>query len=109
MIFPKGLNPTNGSWCLVTTRLGQMAHSGLRVLMMDDDAYFLGRLPADGCLSILKEKATAGEAVPDELEAIKDRLVRKMSWSTAACKYSWRSVMNKEKRGLTIQFWRIRI
>ncbi|CDP20975.1 unnamed protein product [Coffea canephora] len=56
----KGLNPTNGSWCLVTTRPGPVAQCVSRVLMMENEAYRLGRLPDDLCWSILKEKVVGG-------------------------------------------------
>ncbi|CDP21941.1 unnamed protein product [Coffea canephora] len=53
----KGLNPTNVSWCLVTTRLGPLAHSVSRVLrMMENECFPLGKLPDDHCWSIVKEK-----------------------------------------------------
>ncbi|XP_071934313.1 putative disease resistance protein RGA3 [Coffea arabica] len=74
----KGLNPTNGSWCLVTTRLGPVAHSVSRVLMMENElVYALGRLPDDLCWSILKEKVVGGGEVPYELEAIKERVIKR--------------------------------
>nr|XP_027082316.1 putative disease resistance protein RGA3 [Coffea arabica] len=41
----KGLNPTNGSWCLVTTRPGPVAQCVSRVFMMENEAYRLGKLP----------------------------------------------------------------
>ncbi|CDP19738.1 unnamed protein product [Coffea canephora] len=63
----KGLHPTNGSWCLVTTRLR----------MMENEAYPLGKLPDDLCWSILKEKVVGGEEEPDELKAIKERVIKR--------------------------------
>ncbi|CDP21239.1 unnamed protein product [Coffea canephora] len=74
----KGLNPTNGSWCLVTTRLGPVAHSVSRVLrMMENEPYPLGKLPDDHCWSIVKEKVVGDEEEPDELKAIKERVIKK--------------------------------
>nr|XP_027066682.1 putative disease resistance protein RGA3 [Coffea arabica] len=73
----KGLNPTDGSWCLVTTRIGQLADIVLKVLRMDDEAYALGRLPDDLCWSILKEKVVGREEEPDELKAIKERVIKR--------------------------------
>ncbi|XP_027081611.1 putative disease resistance protein RGA3 [Coffea arabica] len=74
----KGLNPTNGSWCLVTTRLGPVAHSVSRVLgMMENEPYPLGKLPDDHCWSIVKEKVVGGEEEPDELKAIKKRIIKR--------------------------------
>ncbi|CDP21466.1 unnamed protein product [Coffea canephora] len=73
----KGLNPTNGSWCLVTTRLGPVAHSVSRVLMMENEPYALKGLPDDHCWSIVKEKVVGREEEPDELKAIKDRVIKR--------------------------------
>ncbi|XP_027081643.1 putative disease resistance protein RGA3 [Coffea arabica] len=74
----KGLNPTNGSWCLVTTRLGPVAHSVSRVLrMMENEAYPLGKLPDDHCWSIVKEKVVGEGEEPDELKAIKERVIER--------------------------------
>ncbi|CDP19918.1 unnamed protein product [Coffea canephora] len=74
----KGLNPTNVSWCLVTTRLGPVAHSVSRVLrMMENERYPLGKLPDDHCWSIIKEKVVGGEEEPDELKAIKERVIKR--------------------------------
>ncbi|CDP16762.1 unnamed protein product [Coffea canephora] len=74
----KGLNPTNGSWCLVTTRLGPVAHSVSTVLrMMENEAYPLGKLPDDHCWSIVKEKVVGEEEEPDELKAIKERVIER--------------------------------
>nr|XP_027076010.1 putative disease resistance protein RGA3 isoform X2 [Coffea arabica] len=73
----RGLNPTNGSWCLVTTRIGQVADIVSGALMMDDEAYALGRLPDNLCWSILKEKVVGGGEVPYELKAIKERIIKR--------------------------------
>ncbi|CDP21623.1 unnamed protein product [Coffea canephora] len=73
----KGLNPTNGSWCLVTTRLGPVAHSVSRVLMMENEPYALKGLPDDHCWSIVKEKVVGREEEPDELKAIKERVIKR--------------------------------
>ncbi|XP_027076000.1 putative disease resistance protein RGA3 [Coffea arabica] len=73
----KGLNPTDGSWCLVTTRLNQVADTVSKVLRMDDECYSLGKLPDDHCWSILKEKVVVGEEDPDELKAIKERVIKR--------------------------------
>ncbi|CDP19736.1 unnamed protein product [Coffea canephora] len=74
----KGLNPTIGSWCLVTTRLGPVAHSVSRVLrMMENEPYPLGKLPDDHCWSIVKEKVVGDAEEPDELKAIKERVIKR--------------------------------
>ncbi|CDP21274.1 unnamed protein product [Coffea canephora] len=74
----KGLNPTNGSWCLVTTRPGPVAQCVSRVLrMMENESYRLGKLPDDHCWSIVKEKVVGGEEEPDVLKAIKERVIER--------------------------------
>ncbi|XP_071939889.1 putative disease resistance protein RGA3 [Coffea arabica] len=44
---------------------------------MNDGPYILGRLADDECWSILKEKAIRGEGVPKELEALKEKILRR--------------------------------
>ncbi|XP_027076464.1 putative disease resistance protein RGA3 [Coffea arabica] len=73
----KGLNPTNGSWCLVTTRVVPVAHSVSRVLMMENESYPLGKLPDYHCWSIVKEKVLGGEEEPDELKAIQETVIKR--------------------------------
>ncbi|XP_071912863.1 putative disease resistance protein RGA3 [Coffea arabica] len=101
----KGLNPTNGSWCLVTTRLGPVAHSVSRVLrMMENEAYPLGKLPDDHCWSIIKEKVVGEGEEPDELKAIKERVIERCDGLPLAAsviggllslkrKEEWRSIL----------------
>ncbi|CDP21436.1 unnamed protein product [Coffea canephora] len=108
-----GLNPTNGSWCLVTTRLGPVAHSVSRVLrMMENEAYPLGKLPDDHCWSILKEKVVGGEEEPDELKAIKERVIKRCDGLPLAAsviggllslkrKEEWRSILEKRLSSLS--------
>nr|XP_027120469.1 putative disease resistance protein RGA3 [Coffea arabica] len=90
----KGLNPTNGSWCLVTTRLR----------MMENEAYPLRKLPDDHCWSILKEKVVGGEEETDELKAIKKRVIKRCDGLPLAAsviggllslkrKEEWRSIL----------------
>ncbi|CDP19480.1 unnamed protein product [Coffea canephora] len=99
-----GLNPTTGNWCLVTTRLGPVAHSVSRVLMMENEGYSLGRLPDDHCWSILKEKAVGGQEEPDVLKAIKERVIKRCDGLPLAAsviggllrlkrKEEWRSIL----------------
>ncbi|CDP21706.1 unnamed protein product [Coffea canephora] len=74
----KGLNPTKGSWCLVTTRPGPVAQCVSRVLrMMEIESYPLGKLSDDHCWSIVKEKVVGGEEELDELKAIKERVIER--------------------------------
>ncbi|XP_027159078.1 putative disease resistance protein RGA3 [Coffea eugenioides] len=108
----KGLNPTDGSWCLVTTRIGQLADIVLKVLRMDDEAYALGRLPDDLCWSILKEKVVGGGEVPDELKAIKERVIKRCDGLPLAAsviggllslkrKEEWRSILENRLSSLS--------
>ncbi|XP_027082328.1 putative disease resistance protein RGA3 [Coffea arabica] len=109
----KGLNPINGSWCLVTTRLGPVAHSVSRVLMMETElVYALGRLPDDHCWSIIKEKVVGGEEEPDELKAIKERVIKRCDGLPLAAsviggllslkrKEEWRSILENRLSSLS--------
>ncbi|CDP19737.1 unnamed protein product [Coffea canephora] len=98
----KGLHPTNGSWCLVTTRLR----------MMENEAYPLGKLPDDLCWSILKEKVVGGGEVPDELKAIKERVIKRCDGLPLAAnviggllslkrKEEWRSILENRLSSLS--------
>ncbi|CDP19740.1 unnamed protein product [Coffea canephora] len=108
----KGLNPTNGSWCLVTTRLGLVAHSVSGALLMENEPYALGRLPDDHCWSILKEKAVRGQEEPDVLKAIKERVIKRCDGLPLAAsviggllrlkrKEEWRSILENRLLSLS--------
>ncbi|CDP21219.1 unnamed protein product [Coffea canephora] len=108
----KGLNPTNGTWCLVTTRLGLVAHSVSGALMMENEPYALGRLPDDHCWSILKEKAVGGQEEPDVLKAIKERVIKRCDGLPLAAsviggllrlkrKEEWRSILENRLLSLS--------
>ncbi|CDP21809.1 unnamed protein product, partial [Coffea canephora] len=71
-----GLNETKGSWCLLTTRLKPVADVVSTHLKMNSDPYFLGKLSREECWSIIKGKVmSAGEEVPEELEALKKQIL----------------------------------
>ncbi|XP_027158696.1 putative disease resistance protein RGA3 [Coffea eugenioides] len=108
----KGLNPTNGSWCLVTTRPGPVAQCVSRVFMMENEAYRLGKLPVDHCWSIVKEKAVRGGEVPDELQAIRERVIERYDGLPLAAsviggllslhrKEEWRSILENRLSSLS--------
>ncbi|CDP20557.1 unnamed protein product [Coffea canephora] len=108
----KGLNPTNGSWCLVTTRPGPVAQCVSRVFMMENEAYRLGKLPVDHCWSIVKEKAVRGGEVPDELQAIRERVIERCDGLPLAAsviggllslhrKEEWRSILDNRLSSLS--------
>ncbi|XP_071939493.1 putative disease resistance protein RGA3, partial [Coffea arabica] len=109
----KGLNPTNGSWCLVTSRLGPVAHSVSRVLRMENEPYPLGKLPDDHCWSIVKEKIVGDEEEPDELKAIKERVIERCDGIPLAAsviggllslkrKEEWRSILENRLSSLSV-------
>ncbi|XP_027158787.1 putative disease resistance protein RGA3 [Coffea eugenioides] len=108
----KGLNPTNGSWCLVTTRPGPVAQCVSRVFMMEKEAYRLGKLPVDHCWSIVKEKTVRGGEVPDELQAIRERVIERCDGLPLAAsviggllslhrKEEWRSILENRLLSLS--------
>ncbi|CDP20339.1 unnamed protein product [Coffea canephora] len=71
-----GLNETKGSWCLLTTRQVPVADVVSTHLKMNSGPYFLGKLSGDECWSIIKGKVmSAGEEVPEELEALKKQIL----------------------------------
>ncbi|CDP13076.1 unnamed protein product [Coffea canephora] len=71
-----GLNETKGSWCLLTTRSKLVADVVSTHLKMNSGPYFLGKLSSEECWSIIKGKVmSAGEEVPEELEALKKQIL----------------------------------
>ncbi|CDP11113.1 unnamed protein product [Coffea canephora] len=66
-----GIVTTNGSRCLVTTRLGQVA-----TIVSRHSPYLLGKLSDDDCWSILKEKAFSGGEVPEEFNLIRQQILK---------------------------------
>ncbi|CDP19917.1 unnamed protein product [Coffea canephora] len=68
----RGLNATNGNWCVVTTRKQQTAS-----IVATHDPYVLGKLSDDDCWSILTEKANAGGEIPEKLQVMKKEIIKK--------------------------------
>ncbi|XP_027118716.1 putative disease resistance protein RGA3 [Coffea arabica] len=68
----RGLNATNGNWCVVTTRKQQTAS-----ILATHDPYVLGKLSDDDCWSILTEKANAGGEIPEKLQVMKKEIIKK--------------------------------
>ncbi|XP_071906859.1 disease resistance protein RGA2-like [Coffea arabica] len=68
----RGLNATNGNWCVVTTRKQQTAS-----ILATHDPYVLGKLSDDDCWSILIEKANAGGEIPEQLQVMKKEIIKK--------------------------------
>ncbi|KAL3528468.1 hypothetical protein ACH5RR_007790 [Cinchona calisaya] len=102
-----GLIPTNGSKCLVTTRLKQVAD-----IVSEHSPYLLGRLSDDDCWSILKEKAIVGGEVPKELNVVRQKILRRCNGLPLAAsvlggllrikrKVEWLSIVEKSLLSLT--------
>ncbi|CDP21725.1 unnamed protein product [Coffea canephora] len=72
-----GLNAKKGSWCLVTTRLQEVAIILSRHPQINFARHELGKLRDNDCWSIIKKWATVGEEVPKELRTIKERVLRR--------------------------------
>ncbi|CDP19444.1 unnamed protein product [Coffea canephora] len=68
----RGLNATNGNWCVVTTRKQQTAS-----IVATHDPYVLGKLSDDDCWSILTEKANAGGEIPEQMQVMKKEIIKK--------------------------------
>ncbi|CDP17517.1 unnamed protein product [Coffea canephora] len=62
-----GLNAKKGSWCLVTTRLQEVATILSRHPQIKFTRHELGKLCDDDCWSIMKKWATVGEEVPEDI------------------------------------------
>ncbi|CDP21892.1 unnamed protein product [Coffea canephora] len=80
--------------------------------MMENEAYPLGKLPDDLCWSILKEKVVGGEEEPDELKAIKERVIKRCDGLPLAAsviggllslkrKEEWRSILENRLSSLS--------
>ncbi|XP_071924878.1 putative disease resistance protein RGA3 [Coffea arabica] len=63
-----GLNAKKGSWCLVTTRLQEVATILSRHAQIKFTRHELGKLCNDDCWSIMKKWANVGEEVPEDIK-----------------------------------------
>nr|XP_027072810.1 putative disease resistance protein RGA3 isoform X2 [Coffea arabica] len=81
-----GLNAKKGSWCLVTTRLQEVASILSRHPQINFTRHELGKLCNDDCWSIMKKWATVGEEIPKELEDIRERVLRRCDGLPLAAK-----------------------
>ncbi|XP_071935671.1 putative disease resistance protein RGA3 [Coffea arabica] len=68
----RGLNATNGNWCVVTTRQQQTAS-----ILATHDPYVLEKLSDDDCWSILTKKAIEGGEIPEQLQVMKKEIIKK--------------------------------
>ncbi|CDP19195.1 unnamed protein product [Coffea canephora] len=73
----EALKPKKGSWCLVTSRLQEVAIVLSRHRRINFTCHDLGKLYDDDCWSIVKNWATVGEEVPKELEALRKQVLRR--------------------------------
>nr|XP_027073307.1 disease resistance protein RGA2-like isoform X1 [Coffea arabica]XP_027073313.1 disease resistance protein RGA2-like isoform X1 [Coffea arabica]XP_027073317.1 disease resistance protein RGA2-like isoform X1 [Coffea arabica]XP_027073327.1 disease resistance protein RGA2-like isoform X1 [Coffea arabica] len=93
-----GLNETKGSWCLLTTRRVPVADVVSTHLKMNSGPYFLGKLSRDECWSIIKGKVmSAGEEVPEELEALKKQILGRCDGLPLAAKLIGSLLLNSGK------------
>ncbi|CDP20262.1 unnamed protein product, partial [Coffea canephora] len=81
-----GLNAKKGSWCLVTTRLQEVAIILSRHPQINFTRHELGRLRNDDCWSIMKKWANVGEEVPKELENMRRQVLRRCDGLPLAAK-----------------------
>ncbi|CDP17544.1 unnamed protein product [Coffea canephora] len=81
-----GLNEKKGSWCLVTTRLQEVATILSRHPQINFTRHELGRLCDDDCWCIMKKWATVGEEVPKELEDMREPVLRRCDGLPLAAK-----------------------
>ncbi|CDP16804.1 unnamed protein product [Coffea canephora] len=81
-----GLNAKKGSWCLVTTRLQEVATILSRHPQINFTRHELGRLCDDDCWSIMKKWAAVGEEVPKELEDMREQVLRRCDGLPLAAK-----------------------
>ncbi|XP_027166975.1 putative disease resistance protein RGA3 [Coffea eugenioides] len=73
----EALKPKKGSWCLVTSRLQEVAIVLSRHRRINFTRHDLRKLYDDDCWSIVKNRATVGEEVPKELEALRKQVLRR--------------------------------
>ncbi|CDP17512.1 unnamed protein product [Coffea canephora] len=73
----EALKPKKGSWCLVTSRLQEVAIVLSRHRRINFTRHDLRKLYDDDCWSIVKNWATVGEEVPKELEALRKQVLRR--------------------------------
>ncbi|XP_027159923.1 putative disease resistance protein RGA3 [Coffea eugenioides] len=81
-----GLNAKKGSWCLVTTRLQEVATILSRHPPINFTRHEIGRLCNDDCWSIMKKWANVAEEVPKELEDIREQVLRRCDGLPLAAK-----------------------
>ncbi|CDP21009.1 unnamed protein product [Coffea canephora] len=81
-----GLNAKKGSWCLVTTRLQEVATILSRHPQINFIHHELGKLCDNDCWSIMKKWANVGEELPKELEGMREQVLRRCDGLPLAAK-----------------------
>ncbi|CDP19354.1 unnamed protein product [Coffea canephora] len=81
-----GLNAKKGSWCLVTTRLQEVATILSRHPQINFIRHELGKLCDNDCWSIMKKWANVGEELPKELEDMREQVLRRCDGLPLAAK-----------------------
>ncbi|XP_027102473.1 putative disease resistance protein RGA3 [Coffea arabica] len=100
-----GLNTKKGSWCLVTTRLQEVAIILSRHPQINFTRHELRKLCNNDCWSIMKKWATVGEEVPKELEDIREQVLRRCDGLPLSAKLIGGLLSKREKRSGYL-FWR---
>ncbi|CDP16808.1 unnamed protein product [Coffea canephora] len=94
----KALEAKKGSWCLVTTRLQEVAFILSRHPQINFTNHELGRLCNDDCWSIMKKWANVGEEVPKELEDMREQVLRRCDGLPLAAKLIGGLLSKKRKQ-----------
>nr|XP_027102468.1 putative disease resistance protein RGA3 [Coffea arabica] len=81
-----GLNAKKGSWCLVTSRLQEVATILSRHPQIKFTRHELRKLCDNDCWSIMKKWANVGEEVPKELEDMRRQVLRRCDGLPLAAK-----------------------
>nr|XP_027075843.1 putative disease resistance protein RGA3 [Coffea arabica] len=81
-----GLNAKKGSWCLVTSRLQEVATILSRHPQINFTRHELGRLCDDDCWSIMKKWSNVAEELPKELEDMREQVLRRCDGLPLAAK-----------------------
>ncbi|CDP16782.1 unnamed protein product [Coffea canephora] len=93
-----GLNAKKGSWCLVTTRLQEVATILSRHPQINSTCHELGRLCNNDCWSIVKNWANVGEQVPRGLEDIREQVLGRCDGLPLAAKLIGGLLYNKKRK-----------
>ncbi|CDP21976.1 unnamed protein product, partial [Coffea canephora] len=93
-----GLNAKKGSWCLVTTRLQEVAIVLSRHRQINFARHELGKLCDNACWSIVKNWANVGEEVARGLEDIREQVLGRCDGLPLAAKLIGGLLYNKKTK-----------